>query len=100
LESDRFKDLIEDVSHRRLTRRLALARAAAGGAALATMSAAGLGLKTAGAQDATPSMAAPAFVEGADLTEPEVRSSVNGVLETTMTAKLGPTTVAGQPVTA
>jgi FtsP/CotA-like multicopper oxidase with cupredoxin domain len=39
------------------------------------------------------------FVKGADLIEPEVRQSNNGLLETTLTASMGPTTVAGMPVT-
>ncbi len=40
------------------------------------------------------------FVQGADLIEPEVRQSTDGLLETTLTASMGPTTVAGMPVTA
>lgn len=38
-------------------------------------------------------------VSGQPLIEPVVRASSNGVLETTLEAKLGPATVAGQPVT-
>jgi len=40
------------------------------------------------------------FASGADLVEPSVRASAHGVLETTLTAQVGTTTVAGQPVTA
>lgn len=38
-------------------------------------------------------------ITGQPLIEPEVRSSTGGVLETTLEAKLGPATVAGQTVT-
>ena len=37
---------------------------------------------------------------GADLAEPPVRTSVSGVLDTTLTPQLGPSTVAGKRVTA
>ncbi len=95
--ADKFKNLLEDVSNRRLSRRSALVRAAAGGAAV---SAAGLGWKTTAAQESTPVAISGGFVEGDDLIEPEVRASKDGVLETTLTAKLSTTTVAGTEVTA
>ena len=40
------------------------------------------------------------FLQGQDLVEPEVRQSKDGLLETTLAASMGPTTVAGMPVTA
>lgn len=93
------------IMHRRLTRRSALATFGAAGLAATAATGAGLKLLTAGAQQATPAAspaAGPAlrFVTGEDLKNPPVRASKNGVLDTTLTAKVGPTTVAGQPVTA
>jgi FtsP/CotA-like multicopper oxidase with cupredoxin domain len=40
------------------------------------------------------------FVQGADLVQPEERVSKDGLLEVTLTASMGPTVVAGMPVTA
>lgn len=115
METDGLKAPVGDAGHHRFTRRSVLVRAATGGAAMATMSAVGLGMRSADAQEATPSthshgatsstaeatpaVMTPTFVEGEDLREPEVRESVDGILDTTLTARLGPATVGGQPVT-
>jgi hypothetical protein len=115
---DDYETLVGDAGHHRFTRRSALVRAATSGAALATMSAVGLGVRSADAQEATPATHShgatsstdseeatpaamtPTFLEGEDLREPEVRESVDGILDVTLTAQLGPATVAGQQVTA
>jgi len=89
------------VARRRLNRRAALARFATAGAAVAALSASGLEWLRADARQATPpGQPALKFAAGEDLVEPPVRSSKNGRLDTTLTARVGPTTVAGQPVTA
>jgi FtsP/CotA-like multicopper oxidase with cupredoxin domain len=107
------------------TRRPVTRRRFVGGAAAAAgVASTTLGLGLAVAQDATPAatpdsgmggmdhgatpQASPeptpppppfAGITGEPLREPPVRTSVNGVLETTLEARLGPATAAGQTVT-
>ena len=96
MESDHLTAVPRPLLQRRLTRPTTLGRLAVGGGAAAAL-VTGLGPRLTAAHPAAP-MATPAPPPGPDLVEPEEVVSKDGLLDVTLTARLGPAKVAGRDV--